>query len=200
VRAGGRIEKDDDGKETFVIPVKKPRPGKFEQCWEPRPIANSRFTEEEMAKITAIAGKDISEAVSKFAPGWKVKSCGNDMDPGLKEQEMGKSNVLVTHPLDRRTRCQLYRQVKLPTDKKTTLHLTVGHHPEGDWDLIVAVDGKEIVRKPVSKQTAGRDVWMQTEVDLSDFAGKKVKLELINQPTGWMNEAGYWAEISLVSQ
>ncbi len=51
----------------------------------------------------------------------------------------------------------------------------------------------------MSKETAP-DGWMQTEVDLSDFAGKKVKLELINQPTGWMNEAGYWAEILLVSQ
>jgi hypothetical protein len=122
------------------------------------------------------------------------------MDPGLRQEEMGKSNVLVTHPLDRRTGCQLSRQVKLPAGKKTTLHLTVGHHPEGDWDLIVAVDGKEIARKPVNKQTAGRDVWVQTEVDLSEYAGKDVKLELINQPTDWKNEAGYWAEISLESR
>lgn len=199
VRAGGRIEKDSDGKETFVIPVKKPKPGRLEQCWEPGPIANSKFTEEEMAKITAIAGKDISGAVSKFAPGWKAKSCGFDMDPGLKEEEIGKSNVLVTHPLDRRTGCQLSRQVKLPAGKKTTLRLTVGHHPDGDWDLIVAAGGKEISRKAVSRETAP-DGWMQTEVDLSDFAGKEVKLELINQPTGWKFEAGYWAEISLVSQ
>jgi hypothetical protein len=199
VRAGGRIEKDSNDKETFVIPVRKPRPGKLEQCWEPGPIANSKFTEAEMAKITAIAGKDISEAVSKFAPGWKVKSCGFDMDPGLRQEEMGKNNVLVTHPLDRRTGCQLSRQVKLPAGKKTMLRLTVGHHPEGDWDLIVAAGGKEIARKAVSKETAP-DGWMQTEVDLSDFAGKDVKLELINQPTGWKNEAGYWAEISLVSR
>jgi hypothetical protein len=113
---------------------------------------------------------------------------------------MGKSKVLVTHPLNQETGCELSRKVKLPAGKKTTLHLTVGHHPEGDWDLIVAVDGKEIVRKAVSRQTAGRDVWMQAEVDLSDFAGKEVELKLINQPTGWKFEAGYWAEISLVSQ
>ncbi|MHC4752134.1 MAG: hypothetical protein ACYTFW_19955, partial [Planctomycetota bacterium] len=75
----------------------------------------------------------------------------------------------------------------------------VGHHPEGDWNLIVAVDGKGIIRKTVGKETA-TDGWMQTEVDLSDFEGKKVKLELINQPTGWQNEAGYWAEISLTGE
>jgi hypothetical protein len=199
LRAGGKIEKNSEDKEIFVIPVKKPRPGRFEQCWEPGPIANSKFTEAEMAKITAIAGKNISEAVAKFAPGWKVKSCGFDMDPGLKEEELGKSNILVTHPLDRRTGCQLFRQVKIPAGKKTTLYLTVGHHPEGDWDLIIAVDGKEISHKSVSKQTAP-DGWMQTKVDLSDFAGKEVKLELINQPSGWQFEAGYWAEISLENQ
>jgi len=52
-RAGGRIEKNSDGEEVFVIPVQKPRPTTLEQCWEPGPIANSKFTEKEMAKIKA---------------------------------------------------------------------------------------------------------------------------------------------------
>jgi len=51
-RAGGRIEKNADGEDVFVIPVTKPRPTKLEQCWVPGPIANSNFTKEEMAKIT----------------------------------------------------------------------------------------------------------------------------------------------------
>jgi len=198
VRAGGRVETDAEGREVFVIPIREPKPGKLEQCWEPGPIANSKFTEAEIAKITAIAGEDISEDVSKFAPGWKVTSCGPEMDPGLHEQAMGKSNVLVTHPLDRRTGCQLSRELKLPADKETVLRLTVGHHPEGDWALIVAVNGKQMVRKVVGKETAP-DGWMETKVDLSEFAGEKVKLELINHPTGWAFEAGYWAEIALVS-
>jgi len=106
--------------------------------------------------------------------------------------------VLVTHPLDRRTGCQLSRELKLPAGKDTILRLTVGHHPNGDWALIVAVNGKQVARKLVGKETAP-DGWMQTKIDLSDYAGKTVTLELINQPTGWTNEAGYWAEIALVS-
>ena len=51
IQAGGEIEKDSAGKETFVIPVIEPKPGKIEQCWEPGPVAGSRFTEEEMKKI-----------------------------------------------------------------------------------------------------------------------------------------------------
>ncbi|MHC4120339.1 MAG: ADP-ribosylglycohydrolase family protein [Planctomycetota bacterium] len=198
-RAGGRVETGADGKEVFVIPVEEPKPSKLEQCWEPGPIANSKFSEAEMAKITADAGKDISKAVSKFAPGWKVKSCGDEMDPGLRASVLGRNNVLVTHPLDRTTGCRLFKNVSLPSGKKRVLRLTVGHHPEGDWRLIVAANGKEILSESIDKQTAPEG-WRHIEVDLSDFAGKKIRLELINQPTGWSYEAGYWAQIELASR
>jgi len=52
-QAGGKITKDGAGNEVFNIPVIAPAPGKAEQCWAPGPVANSRFTDEEMAKITA---------------------------------------------------------------------------------------------------------------------------------------------------
>jgi len=50
-KAGGRVEKDTNGKEVFVIPIEQPKPSKLEQCWEPSPIANSRFTREELDGI-----------------------------------------------------------------------------------------------------------------------------------------------------
>ena len=53
VRSGGRVEKDAAGEEIFVIPVVKPRPSKLECCWEPGPFTGSKFTEKEMARITA---------------------------------------------------------------------------------------------------------------------------------------------------
>jgi hypothetical protein len=50
-RAGGRMDRNDDGREVFVIPVQKPKPSKLEQCWEPGPAADSTFTDAEMAQI-----------------------------------------------------------------------------------------------------------------------------------------------------
>ena len=197
--AGGRIEKDASGEEVFIIPMDVPRPGRFEQCWEPGPAANSRFTEAEMAKITAVAGMDLSKAMAKFAPDWKVIKCGSDMAPGLYPEKRGKKNVLVTHPLDRQTGCVLHRKVKLPVGRKTSLRLVVGNDERGDWDLIVKADGKTLLRKPISNETA-RGGWLELEVDLSGYAGKSVKLELINQPTDWRFEAGHWAEIELLHQ
>jgi len=193
IRAGGRIEKDDKGREVFVIPVQKPKPTKLEKSWEPGPIANSRFTEQEMAKITATAGKDLSKAVSKFAPGWKVAKCGGDM------KWAGKKNVLMTHPLSRTVGCVLSKKVKIPAGKKTKLQLVVGHHPDGDWILLVKADGKELLKKSVGKETA-ENGWMQADVDLSAYAGKEIKLELVNQPSDWQWEAAYWAKIELISE
>lgn len=51
IQAGGRIEKAQDDTDVMVIPVELPQPGAFEQSWEPGPIAESRFTPEEMKKI-----------------------------------------------------------------------------------------------------------------------------------------------------
>ena len=50
-RAGGRIETDDNGNSILHIPVVALTPGKAEKCWAPGPVANSRFTDEEMSRI-----------------------------------------------------------------------------------------------------------------------------------------------------
>ncbi len=199
IRRGGKIEKDAAGNEVFVLPIETPKPSRFEQCWEPGPIANSKFTETEMKQITAGIGKDLKEAIGKFAPGWKVQACGEEMEPGLYAELDGKKNVLVTHPLDQQTACVVSKKAAVPAGKKTVLMLTVGHDPRGDWQLIVKADDKELLKRTVGKETA-KDTWMDAEVDLSSFAGKEITLQLLNQPTGWSFEAARWAKIEIESK
>lgn len=200
LRAGGRIEREANGEEVFVIPAQEVRPSPLELSWAPGPIANSRFTEEEMAQITVSAVPPaVIEAVEKVAPGWKAANCGLDMDPGLRAEFRGRQNVLVTHPLDQQTGCTLSRTVDLPADKKTALHLVVTHDPRGDWLLVIKADGQELLSQVVSQDTV-QDGWLDLRVDLSEYAGKSVKLELVNQPSGWAWEAGYWATIAVEEQ
>jgi hypothetical protein len=198
VRRGGKIEKDTAGNEVFVLPIETPKPSGFEQCWEPGPIANSKFTAEEMKQITAGAGKDMKEAIEKFAPGWKVENCGEEMDPGFYAELDGKKNVLVTHPLDPQTPCILSKKVAIPAGKTSTLALTIGHDPRGDWELFVKADGKRIFRLEVGKNTA-KENWLNAQVDLTPYAGKEINLQLLNQPTGWSFEAARWAKIAIES-
>jgi hypothetical protein len=123
------------------------------------------------------------------------------MNPGLRAEWSGRKDVLVTHPLDPETACELTRTYNVPSGGKSTLRVVVAHDPQGDFELIIRVNGKGVVHKHVNKTTTGTtDPWLTEEVDLSPFVGKTVKLELINQPTGWSYEAAYWGEIALISR
>jgi hypothetical protein len=101
----------------------------------------------------------------------------------------------MTHPLNREIGCVLRKQLAIPADQ-TTLRLVVTHDHRGDWLLIVKADGKEVLRKPISPETVPGD-WTEIDVDLSEWAGTEVDLELINQADGWQFEAAYWAAVEL---
>ena len=201
-RCGGKIEKDSSGKEVLVIPVKEVKPSELIQTGKPGPIANSRYTEEEMAKIKVPSrGKkraqkiDINDALKKFAEGWAVKNCGSDMRPGLRAKWGGREKVLMTHPLNEDTPCVLSRKMDIPKDRKE-LVLDLAHDDKGDWVLIVKADGKELVKEEISKDTCKKS-WRTIRVDLSKYAGRSVNLELENRANGWSYEAGYWGGIRL---
>lgn len=206
VKEGGRIEKDATDEEFFMIPVTPVKPSKLELSWAPGPIAGSMFTEEEMAKITYSESRRLKQAeqkmkkdFEKFAPGWAMANCGSEMNPGLRADERGHKNVLVTHPLDKDTPCVLSRKIEIPAGKKTSIKLMVGRHSAGDWDLVVRADMRELLRKSVDKTTAP-NAWLDVSVDLSEYQGKSVLMELYNQPSGWCNEAAYWENISIVTE
>ncbi len=51
LQEGGRIEKDVNGEDVLVIPVRQPQPGPLEQSWQPGPISNSTFSDEQLQQI-----------------------------------------------------------------------------------------------------------------------------------------------------
>ena len=200
IREGGRIEKDAKGEEVFVIPVKTPIPNVLDLSWEPGPIADSRFTDEEKAKIR-FGPFALQQVVNRLFPGWTVSATGPDMNPGFRESLRGKKNVLVTHPIDRETPCVLTNSVDIPAGKKTTLRLVVGHHESGDWDLVIRVNGSPQKTVDISKTLTNNSGWAEVTFDLTPFAGNKnVKIDLENKASGWAWEAGYWAEIEIKSE
>jgi len=198
-KSGGRVVREG-GEEVLLIPVEAPKPSAMELSWAPGPIAGSRFTKAEMKKIRfASFMEEMQKAVTRFAPGWKIAKCGPDMEPGLRAEWAGRKKVLATHPLERGIACTLARTVSVPRGHSAELRITVGHHPNGDFDLIVRADGKELLRKAVGPGTAPGG-WMDATVDLTAYAGRAVALELVNEPTGWMCEAAYWAKIEVATE
>ncbi len=197
VRQGGRIERDPEGRQVFVIPLQKPKPTPLEQCWQPGPTTGSRFTEEEAGQITAISkAKQLQADLEKVAPGWRLADCGPDMDPGLRAEFQGRKNVFMTHPLNQQTGCTLSRALKVPAGGRPRLKLVVANDPRGDFRLLVKADHETLFDQTIGPHTT-KDGWAEISVDLSQFAGKQVLLEVVNRPNGWQWEAAYWAKLEV---
>jgi hypothetical protein len=197
VRYGGRVERNGNGGEVWQIRVKPPRPSRLVQSWSPEPPSGVRYSPGEMARIRELPwARALAKSFEEWAPGWSLHHCGEDMDPGLRPEWNGRKNVFMTHPLDRQTPCVIARTVEIPADRKVLLRLTVGHHPGGDWTLVVRANGEELLRQTVGEKTA-QNGWLDVTVDLSRYAGQKVRIELLNEPNGWSWEAGYWAKIDI---
>ncbi len=193
VKYGGRIEKTAEG-DVFVIPVQKPKPSKLEQCWEPGPATGSVFTEEEQEKIEALGPAKQEQAnLEKVAPGWKMSNCGPDMAPGLRAEYLGRKNVFMTHPLNKDVGCTLSREIEVAAQGKTFVRMLVASDKRGDFQLIVKAATKSVIEQTITADTG----WAAIEVDLTPYAGKSVKVELINQPNGWSWEAAYWATVEV---
>ena len=72
--------------------------------------------------------------------------------------------------------------------------MKVANAQNGDFRLVVNVDGELALETDVGGKLSEFRTYT---VGLSPYRGKTVKLELLNQPTGWSNEAAYWSEITV---
>jgi putative membrane-bound dehydrogenase-like protein len=135
--------------------------------------------------------------IQRVAPGFTVKDVG---EGGVRVHESFRNRLAVqTHPLKRGVPSVLSKTVQVPKGQVTTLMVTVSHHPHGDFELRVKVDGKTVSREAVSSKTV-TDEWLSHRVDLSSYAGKTIQLQVENVNTGWSSEWAYWHEVKVSSR
>lgn len=132
------------------------------------------------------------ESVSLWNPQWKVTAPEFERTPVKLADFHGRKNVLLMHPFTKDKPSVLERTMKLDAGKPHQLTAVVAAHDQGDWELRVKVNGKE-VKKQVINHDGER--WKTVTADLSEYAGKEVTLELEGAATGWAWEFGYWAEV-----
>ena len=214
VRHGGRVEKGADGVEHFVIPVKKPVPDSFVPSWNAPPAKDERFTEAENAqqkcRITLpdpdkVYDPDptirVQKTLDALFPGWKTSTNAPDMTPGLVEEldtSRGTVHGLVrTHPPKKGEAVTLSRTCVVPNGNPT-LHFAVANSPGGDFRLIVRVNGTPLL-STVIYDSAKRCHLHAYDLSLEPWTGKKVTIELVNEPTDWYNEAALWTDIRLTA-
>ncbi|MFM7056907.1 MAG: PVC-type heme-binding CxxCH protein [Planctomycetota bacterium] len=107
--------------------------------------------------------------------------------------------ALRTHPVSRSQPCKLTARMVLPTARKVKLVISVASHAQGDWQLQVIVNGQPRHQSNV-RHDAGKVVWRDVSVDLSDLNGQEIRLELLNRANDWANEFGFWNGLQIVTE
>ena len=135
--------------------------------------------------------------IQSIAPGFNIRNVG---EGGVRRIKSFRNEPVVqTHPKDRKVPCEIYRELKVPSGKKTVLRVRASYHAHGDWQLRVRA-GKEVIYDKIVGNTQVKGQWLEFDVDLSDYAGKTIPLVLENKANNWANEFGYWSSIEVVSK
>lgn len=197
-RAGGQIVKDASGAEVMEIPVREPKPGACERSWAPGPTAGSRYTvaERKLIKKPSLYAEFV-RVLAPIAPGWKLLRFHHDQMPALVDWEGRKA--FRTAALDATRGVAWERTVQVPRKGAAQLKLQVGRNPAGEWKLVVRADGKELLASAINKETNPKG-WKEVVVDLSPMAGKRVTLEIAQEPSSADANEAYWGGISCDSK
>ena len=134
------------------------------------------------------------ESVSLWNPQWKITAPEFERTPVKLTDFHGRQNVLLMHPFDPQKPCVVERTLKLDGGKSQKVKAVVAAHDQGDWELRVKINGKE-----VAKQEIGHDGerWKTVSVDLAPYAGREVNIRLEGTATGWAWEFCYWGEVKV---
>jgi len=139
----------------------------------------------------------FGEALAEVAPAFSIAASGQGV--WLLKKFQGRERVVRTHPPEQGKPCILRSPVVVPADKHTELKLSVAHHPQSDWQLLVFANGEKLHDSLVAAATAPEG-WADLSVDLSRFAGHNIVLEVHNHPNNWSNEFAYWARVEVVTE
>ncbi len=139
----------------------------------------------------------FGEVIGEVAPAFSTYASGQGV--WLLKMYQGRERVLRTHPPEQGKPCILRAPVRVPADKHTELKLSVAHHPQSDWQLVILANGERLHDSLISSSTTQQG-WADISVDLSRFAGHNIVLEVHNHPNNWSNEFAYWGRIEIVTE
>ena len=155
----------------------------------------AEFVPRRMLESEEESGPDFNVLVSKVAPGFRY----NDRAPVEILDSFRNEVALRTQSTGRFGRSRLIRNVSIPKGKATTLKLRTSYHPHGDWKMRVVVGRKVLLEQKVSHETV-QDEWLDSEVDMSEYAGTVVEIVLENTSNNSDEASGYWSKVELVSK
>ena len=205
IRNGGKIEKDAEGKEYFLIPKIIAEPGKLEQSWEPDPQeGNTKFSPEELSKIKFSSTKSFAPLLKKWdAEFFKIYHNSALTEPKFISWK-GKEDVIKTTLQNENSSVLILGNVIIPEGKKSNLTLSVSCGEDGEWELEIMTEPEfilypELIFKEKINAKTLTNGWKEIQYDLTKYAGSEVEIQ-IKQTAGEIQEShAYWSNIKIGS-
>jgi len=136
--------------------------------------------------------------LDEIAAGFELSGAGGLFGEGAGSlaSYRGRPGVLRTHPESPSEPVRLFRKFPQGAKVPGKLRLSVGHDVRGDWQLQVLANGEPLVDLLVGPAMSA-DGWLDLDLDLSEFKGAELELEILNKANGWSYEYAYWWLVSL---
>jgi len=141
--------------------------------------------------------EEFSAFVEQLLPGYSTSKSGEGGVAVL--ENYYDRPALQTHPVSLTEPCKLSTTTTLPVAAKVKLRLSVASHNDGDWQLVVNVNG-ETRHQSIVKRNGNKVEWRDVVVNLSDLAGQPVTIDLLNKSNDWSNEFGYWNAAEILAE
>ena len=200
IRNGGKIEKDDDGNEYFLIPENEAVPSAFQPSYDPGPYpADDRYSESEMKQIKAYSIRHFEPLFEELGVAMEVRHCGKEVEPEIIEWN-NKSQVIATTPMSNERGIKMYILEKnaVPEGKKAYFSFSAGHKEGEKWKLQVRKGRENVVETLISDENS-KNGWMDFNIDISEFAGKEnIGLAIFTDNIDQQLAINYWSDFKIV--
>ncbi|MCA9037003.1 MAG: c-type cytochrome [Planctomycetaceae bacterium] len=157
-----------------------------------RPLPGARIEEQ-----SSNNPPEFTALVADILPGFATEKSGVDGVAVLSNYN-GRP-ALRTHPVSRNEPCRLHGSMTVPDSRKPVLRVSIAADHRGDWQLVVRINGTDklasIIRSP-----SAMNRWKDIEIDLSEYRGQTVRIELLNKANDWSYEFGYWNAVEMLAE
>ncbi len=168
LRAGGAVTP-----EGYQVPRQQPQPPQELEQWT------------NQMEILSVPVSPIEMA--RWDSAWRVVACGQDMEPGVRDTQYHRENVLLIHPVDRENPAVIAAALSVPKTRKPQLAIDITSDRRGDFLLKVLLND-DVAHESV---VDSRGEWTTITVGLKPFAGQTVNVRIENHANGWKSEAAY---------
>jgi hypothetical protein len=203
-RNGGKIEKDSKGKEYFLIPKIKPKPGNLEQSWDPVPYSGeTKFIKEEMSRIKFSSSKSFAPLLKKWgSDSFKIYHNSSATKPEFIPWK-GENEVIKTTLQNEKYPVLIIGNVSIPEGKKSHLSRRVSCEDNGEWEveriLEEVLDLKSIIKEKINAKTINNG-WKNIQYDLTKYAGTEMEIQIRQTASEIQKSHAYWNKIKIVSE